>query len=181
MQFEIIRAVPEDIEELTYIMETVTEGMEKKEWFISDDRDYIEKRISSIPIAKEDLGFILKAVTQVEGKTRIAGFFMADFPGATERNLGTYLDMGKAVMSRVAHMDSVVILPEFRGHKLQYRFLEAAEEVLLKETEYRTLLTTVHPQNQYSLKNVLSMGYEVAAEVMKYGIYRRYILKKEIG
>ena len=77
-------------------------------------------------------------------------------------------------------MDSVVILSEFRGNGLQYKLIAKAEEVIARETDYRILMATVHPENKYSLKNVLAHGYEVAAEALKYGGYPRYIMKKEI-
>ncbi|MBQ8816512.1 MAG: GNAT family N-acetyltransferase [Lachnospiraceae bacterium] len=181
MQFKIVRAVPADVQELNHIMETVTAGMEKAEWFISDDMAYIKQHIGNVPLAKEDSGFILKAVVKEQDTERIAGFFMADFSGVTERNLGTYLQMPGTELELVAHMDSVVILPEYRGHGLQCRFIEAAEAIIERETDYRILLATVHPDNRYSLRNVVDKGYQVAAEIVKSGVYRRYILKKEIA
>ncbi len=180
MQFEIVRAVPEDVEMLSDIMEAVTAGMEKPEWFISDDLPYITEHIGSIPIEKKDLGFILKAVVRENGKEYIAGFFMVDFPGVTERNLGTYLNMTRNEQEQVAHMDSVVILPQYRGHGLQYKLMEAAEKIIREETDYRILLATVHPDNKYSLRNALAHGFTVAAEVTKC-TYRRYIMRKEIS
>lgn len=180
MQFEIIRAVPPDAEMLSNIIEAVTAGMEKPEWFISDDLPYIIEHIGSFPIVKSDQGFILKAVVGEEGKECIAGFFMVDFPGVTERNLGTYLNMSEQEQEQVAHMDSVVILPEYRGHGLQYKLMEAAERIIREETDYRILLATVHPDNKYSLRNALAHGFTVAAEVTKC-TYRRYIMRKEMS
>lgn len=181
IQFEISRAVPADVQELNSIMEAVTAGMEKAEWFISDDLAYIEQHIGKEPLTAEDFGFILKAVVKEQENERIAGFFMVDFPGITERNLGTYLQIPTQQMGQVAHMDSVVILPQYRGNGLQHRFMQKAEEIIAKETDYRILLATVHPDNRYSLQNVKAMGYQVTAEVMKSGIYHRYILKKELA
>ena len=82
---------------------------------------------------------------------------------------------------QVAHMDSVVILPEYRGHRLQYRLMEAAEKILLEETNYRILLATVHPDNIYSLQNVKARGFRVAAEVTAYQGLPRYIMRKDLG
>lgn len=181
MEFEIIRAVPLDASELASIMECVAAGMDNPEWFFKDDLTYITEHIGHVPLKSEDLGFILKAVTVVDGKEQIAGFFMAAFPGLSEKNLGHHIHLSESDLLKVAHMDSVVILPRFRGQGLQYRLIAKAEEVIAQETDYRILMATVHPDNKYSLKNVLAHGYEVAAEALKYGGYRRYILKKEIG
>ncbi len=179
MKFEIIRALPKDVEVLNHIMQTVTAGMERAEWFISDDLPYIRAHIGSCPLQKSDQGFILKAV--VAEQEQIVGFFMVDFPGATERNLGVYLDLSAEEMERVAHMDSVAILPEYRGHGLQYLLMEAAEKIIAEETDYDILLATVHPENRYSLQNALKHGYEVVREVTKQDVYRRYVLKKGIS
>ena len=180
MEFEIVRAVPEDAPALAHIMERVTVGMANSEWFMDDDADYIAAHIGHIPLEKEDVGFILKAVTECQGKETIAGFFMVAFPGPIEKNLGNHIGMTYEELCGVAHMDSVVILPEFRGHGLQSKMVAKAEEILLTETDYRVWMCTVHPDNKYSLNNMLSHGYEVVAEALKYGGFRRFILKKEI-
>ena len=180
MEFEIKRAIPEDAEVLISIMEEVTAGLTNREWFIDDDADYIRAHIGNVPVAGEDCGFTLKAVTQKDDKEVIAGFFMVDFPGTGERNLGHHIGLEEARLNKVAHMDSVVILPQFRGHKLQFKLIGAAEEVLRRETDYTIWMATVHPDNKYSLSNVEAHGYEVVAEATKYGGFRRYVLKKEL-
>ncbi len=177
MEFEIIRAVPEDLEELVQIMETVTAGMEKREWFVSDDLPYIKAHLSIGAVKENDRGFILKAVTGKE----IAGFFMVDFPGMNEHNLGNYLYMAGEQLTQVAHMDSVVILPQYRGHRLQYRLMEEAEQVIRTQTDYCILLATVHPDNIYSLQNAKARGFHVAAEVTAYQGLPRYIIRKDLG
>lgn len=177
MKFEIKRAGPEDAEKLYEIMQRVADGMEHPEWFVRDDLAYIQAHMGHRPLQKQDAGFILKAVDEA-GNT--AGFFMVAFPGLTGKNLGHHLELNQKQLLTVAHMDSVVILPEFRGNGLQYKLIQKAEEILKEETDYRIFMATVHPDNTYSLQNVLSLGYEVVAEALKYGGYRRYILKKEI-
>ena len=180
MEFDIIRAVPEDVPELARIMESVAAGMNNPEWFIQDDFAYITEHVGHVPVVGTDQGFILKAVARGDGQDKIAGFFMVAFPGIAEKNLGHHIGLEEKDLLRVAHMDSVVILPQFRGHGLQYKLIGKAEEVIAAETDYHILMATVHPDNKYSLNNVMAHGYEVAAEALKYGGYRRYIMKKEI-
>lgn len=179
MEFQLIRAVPQDVEELACIMEAVTAGMNNPEWFMDDDLEYIAEHIGHVPLRKEDQGFIIKAVTNVDGQEKIAGFFMVAFPGNIEKNLGHHIGLEGAELLKVAHMDSVVILPQFRGYGLQSKLILAVENVILEETDYHILMATVHPDNKYSLNNMLKHGYEVAAEALKYGGFRRYIIKKE--
>lgn len=189
MEFKIVRAVPEDAEVLSKIMDFVAEGMPNPQWFIRDDLDFIKKHIGTEPVSDKDFGFILKAIPcrAVENHLfydsagePIAGFFQVAFPGTGEKNLGHHLGYSIEELKKVAHMDSVVILPEYRGYGLQYRLMDESEQIIAKETAYCTLLTTVHPDNKYSLNNVMSRGYQVMAEVIKYGKYRRYVLKKEM-
>lgn len=180
MEFRLIRAAAQDVKALAHIMDTVTAGMNNPEWFMDDDAEYIAAHIGHVPLQSEDEGFIIKAVADIDGREVLAGFFMAAFPGPVEKNLGNHIGMSTEGLCTVAHMDSVVILPEFRGYGLQSKLVAKAEEILLKETPYRVWMCTVHPDNKYSLNNMLNRGYEVVAEALKYGGYRRYILKKEM-
>lgn len=181
MEFEIKRALPEDGDRLTAIMEEVTEGLANPAWFVDDDAEYIKAHVGHIPVKAGDCGFILKAVCMEEGQEETAGFFMVDFPGTGDRNLGHHIMLEGEKLIKVAHMDSVVILPKYRGHKLQYKLIEAAEEILRQETDYEIWMATVHPDNKYSLDNVQALGYQIVAEAKKYGGYPRYVLMKERG
>lgn len=180
MEFQILRAVPKDIDTLDQIMHIVKDTMERPEWFIADDRAYIQKHIGHDPVSAEDIGFTLKAVTTVDGKAVIAGFLIVAFPGIGEKNLGHHLQMSEQDLKCVAHMDSALVLPAYRGHKLQYYMIEEAERILQKETSYHIWMATIHPDNWYSLRNALAHGYRIEAKAMKYGGYPRYILKKEV-
>ena len=195
MQFEIKRAELRDVAELSCIMEAVAARMEQPAWFMQDDRAYIEAHIGERPLSGTDKGFILKVLAYGEGNNfrsrsipklepitdpETAGFFMVHFPGLSEENLGRDIGLSVEKQALVAHMDSVVILPEYRGHGLQHMLMKEAERIIKSETGYRILMATVHPDNTYSLRNVKAHGYEVAAKAIKYGGHPRYILKKEI-
>ena len=71
-------------------------------------------------------------------------------------------------------MDTAAVHPDFRGRGLQRRLIQEAEQVL----EGRILMCTIHPDNQYSLKNALSLGYTIQKTVARYGSIR-YILRKD--
>lgn len=181
MEVKIVRATQSDVSELTRMMEEVAESMENPAWFMRDDGTYIKEHIGSNPVSEADKGFVLKAmVREPYGEWKPAGFFMADFPGITEQNLGNHINLSPEKLAVVAHMDSVVVLSQYRGRGLQYKLIREAEKLIESETEYRILMATVHPDNRYSLRNVMAHGYEVVAETLKYGGYPRFILKKEI-
>ena len=65
-------------------------------------------------------------------------------------------------------MDSIAILPKYRGHKLQYRLMQTAEGDL-RAKGFKYLMCTVHPDNCYSRDNIVSQGYESVAVKEKYG------------
>ena len=85
----------------------------------------------------------------------------------------------KEMLTKVAHIESVAVLPSFRGYKLQKELLETAENIEKgKDTKY--LMATVHPDNVYSVRNFRDEGFTCLLETMKYGGLRRNILWKEI-
>ena len=107
----------------------------------------------------------------------IAGFFLIHIPGLTEKNLGRSLGLPAEELPAVAHMDSAAVLPAYRGNGLQARLLREAER-RLAGGPYSIWMSTVHPDNRYSLANMLAQGYQVAATMKKYGGLDRHILIK---
>lgn len=140
-------------------------------WFVTDEESYVRCRL-------EGRGLVLAALTKDE---MIAGFLVVDFPEKEEDSLGKHAGLSGERLLQVAHMDSVAVLPEYRGYHLQERLLRAAEEEVQKMPEYRFFMATVHPENRYSLRNFQGLGYRVAATVKKYGGLPRHVLLKERG
>lgn len=171
-RYVIRRANPEDVKSLVYVMKEASRTVEKAEWFVSDDEAFIREHI-------EKKGFTLVAVPEEEER-RVVGFLIIKFPGLSEENLGRLLEYPEEKLMQVAHMDSAAVLPEARGRKLQSLFLQQAERELAG-TQYRYFMATVHPDNRYSLQNLLGCGYRVIKTVRKYGGLLRHLLLKEIG
>lgn len=174
--FTIRRAVMEDLDPIVTMMEEIKAGMEHPEWYVIDHRDRMRRHI-------EDEGFILVAET-ADGM--LAAFFMVDFPGARpkdseddlDENLGEELCLDDAQLDLVVHMDSAAVRPEYRGHHLQGRLLEAVERELENDPgEY--YLCTVHPDNHASLNTMLRHGYVIIRTKEKYGGLRRHVLYKK--
>ena len=76
-------------------------------------------------------------------------------------------------------MDTVVVHPDYRGLGLQKRLMQTAETELSKAGQH-ILMCMVHPENRYSLNNVLSQGYTICTTVDMYGSIR-HVLRKDIG
>lgn len=167
--FILREAAAADLSGIMMVMDTAAKTTSPKEWFVSDDAEYVQAHIGS------ETGFILVA----EADGLITAFFMVHYPGLDENNLGRELEFSEEELLDTAHMDSAAVLPEYRGHGLQGRLCVMAEEKL-KSAGYRHFLCTVHPDNRFSLHNMQKNGYEIKATVLKYGGLRRYILAKKL-
>lgn len=170
--FRIEKADVGDYQIFADIIQTVWNGLSKKEWFVADNAEYTYEMLHS------GKGTGYKAVDKDTGE--IAGVFMTTIPGDSQDNLGYDGGLDACQLALVAHMDSVAILPKYRGHKLQYRLMQAAEKDLA-ERGFKYLMCTVHPDNCYSRNNVISQGYEFVTVKEKYGGYMREIFLKRIG
>lgn len=172
-KFQIRQAKEADAEAIARMIAQVKQGMERPEWFAPGDRTYVEQHISA-------QGFTVVAEIIQEESPVIAAAFVVDIPGDTAENLGNELALGRKERMKAAHMDLAAVLPEYRGHQLQKRLLEAAErETIRRGMKY--LMGTVHPENRYSLNSMMSHGYRIIGTKEMYGGLLRHILYKPAG
>lgn len=164
-----IRVVREDEAETVYqMMQEVYEQMENKELFATSDLDYIKAHLGAE-------GFIVAAY---DSSGEMAGHFMIRYPRDAEDNLGRDLGLPKEELCKVAHMESAVVLPKYRGNHLQVLMLQYAESIMDKE-QYTYLMATVSPDNPASYRSLESNGYQVVMTKEKYGgMLRRIYCKK---
>jgi GNAT superfamily N-acetyltransferase len=108
------------------------------------------------------------------------------FPGYSEKNLGNDINMASNELSKVAHLETTVVHPDYRGNSLQSLTLQQALP-MIREFGYNHVLCTVSPQNAYSLFNVIKNGLRIKALKKKYGTEEdgkdgmwRYILHKNL-
>ncbi len=169
--FHIERAEAADYQIFADIIQEVWGAMDHKDWYAADNADYTYRMLTT----GEGTGY--KAVEDATGQ--IAGIFLVTFPGLSEMNMGRDAGLLEEELPAVAHMDSAAVLPRFRGHQLQYRLMQTAEQDL-RSMGYRYLMCTIHPDNVYSLSNVLRQGYRVVGQKLKHGGYPRAILLKKL-
>lgn len=167
-EVKIEYATLDDLAAIMQIMHTALGLVEDKSWYAVDGEEFVGKCI-------EGQGFTLKAV--VEGK--IAGFLTIRYPWKEEDNLGDYIGLSEEEKMFVAHMESAAVLPEYRGLRIQNQLMAKGFE-LLKETDYKYVMGTAHPDNVFSVNNFLKLGYEIVADVKKYGGLRRYVFNQTI-
>ena len=133
--------------------------------------------IKIIRVGRERLRGLLYLAVDEEGKA--GAMFFVILPGAHPDNLGYDLGMEEEKLKLCAMMDTAAVLPEFRGHYLQYKMMQHAEGDL-RQIGYRYLLCTVHPENVFSRSNVMKQGYQKMLTKEKYGGFLRDIWMKNI-
>ncbi|WP_195415620.1 GNAT family N-acetyltransferase [Enterocloster citroniae] len=167
---EFLKAGPEDTGEIFHIMNLAYSLLEHKDWYCIDTEEYVREHIEDP--AK---GIVFKAVEDGQ----VGAFFIIHYPGLTDTSLGHYMDLDEKELLNVAYMDSLAVLPRFRGRRLQYGLM-AHGETYLSATSFCHLMGTVHPDNTYSLNNFLNLGYKVVTTTQKYGSLPRSIMYKRI-
>lgn len=164
----IQRAQIKDVADIIYIMEQVVSFISNPSWFVADDMEFVTRHL-------ENEGFILLAFIHETP----AGFLIIRTPKEALDNLGQDLEMPQEEFMLAAHMESVAVLPQFRGLEVARKLLIHGEE-RLKQKGYRHLLATVHPDNLASLHNFEKLDYHIKKKVLKYGGKERLIVYKQI-
>ncbi len=78
-----------------------------------------------------------------------------------------------------ADIDGVIVLPEYRGNHLQNMLVEHLEK-RAKELGILNIVAEVTFGNEYSLRNLQSMGYEIKTWYQKDEKIKRHILLKRL-
>ena len=163
----IIRtAREEDLDALVALEHTVAQGLPSREMFVVDERAFYE------PLLMQNNGQILLA----EYENRIVGAGIVAFPRATATdNLGKELLFPLSLLERVVHIESVYILPEFRGKKLAQVLTSRNLELAAQYGRDRAL-STVWPGNASSMSFLYELGLTVRKLTRKYGGLDRFIM-----
>ncbi|MBO5130057.1 MAG: GNAT family N-acetyltransferase [Oscillospiraceae bacterium] len=169
MEIKIRKAGREDTECYLAFLHDIKNAMVQGDWFYLDPDEDTREMMAE---GSMQLWF-------AQMQDRIAGVFSIIVPGKKSFNLGCDLGFDEEMLSRVVHMDTAAVHPDFRGHDLQHRMMMAAEEEL-RAIGGRILLCTIHPDNRYSVQNVLKQGYTIEKKLEKYGGSIRYILRKDL-
>ena len=83
------------------------------------------------------------------------------------------------IEGKCADIDGVIVLPEYRGNHLQNKLVEYLEK-RAKELGINNIVAEVTFGNEYSLKNLQSMGYEIKTWYQKDENIKRHILLKRL-
>lgn len=162
-------ATSDDAAEVHQLMVSVYEGMENKGLYVCDELEHVENCIF------KGKGF---GVVACNAEKKIVGSFIMRYPHMSTDNLGRDIGLPPEELPKVVHMESAVVMPEYRGRGIQYRMLRYAEE-LIDTNKYKYYLATVSPDNPASYRSLEKNGYRHIATKNKYdGLVRRIYLKE---
>ena len=160
----ISKANATETHEIATLMQRVHDNMEHPEWYICDDENYVRAQLSGggCGVVIKDDGVIIASC-------------ICRFPGDSPDNLGR--DIGVSELSRVVHMETIVVDVAYRGLRLQQQMLTFAESLLPPDS---ICLATVHPDNIASWKSFEKLGYTCVCTKLKYGGVLRRIYRKDL-
>lgn len=157
-----------DTEAFVHFLAAVKERMIQQDWFYLDPPDTVRDMMAD---------GTMELWLAMDGE-RIAAAFDILHPGVDSYNYGYDLGFTDVQLREVIHMDTAAVHWDYRGLGLQGKLVQMAEATLCGQGR-KILLSTVHPENVYSLNNMLKQGYQIQKRVKKYGS-ERYILRKDI-
>lgn len=168
MELKFRKGTLEDVERFTAFLEEVKAEMTQQEWFYLDPPDTVREMLADgtmeLWVAMDD--------------NRMAAAFDILHPGLASFNNGYDLGLTEEELTHVVHMDTSAVQKNYRGMGLQRKMVQTAETALTGQGR-KILLCTVHPDNCYSLNNMLKQGYTIQKRVAKYGS-ERLVLRKDI-
>lgn len=168
MQLQIRKGTPTDTDAFLTLLDTVRREMTHPEWFYLDPPNYVREQMNN---------GTMQLWLAMDGEN-LAGALSVLILGSDENNYGYDLGLPSDKLNQTVNMDSAAVYPQYRGLGIQRRLLTQAEQEL-KEAKKGILLCTVHPDNRYSLENVLRQGYVVQKKLDKYNSVR-FLLRKDI-
>ena len=168
MNLKFRKGTVEDTDRFILFLDEIKAEMQHKEWLYLDPPEVVREMMSD---GTMELWLAMD-------NDRIAAVFSVLYPGLCSYNYGYDIGLRDEELLRVVHMDTAAVHADYRGHGLQGKMVQLAEKELSGNGE-RILLSTVHPENRFSLSNMLGQGYEIQKRVGKYGS-DRFILSKNI-
>ena len=162
------KGTPEDAALFVNFLEEIKSEMQQKDWLYLDPPELVHDMMS------EGIMELWLAMDE----DRVAAVFSVLYPGLESYNDGYDLDFTEQELLTVVHMDTAAVHKDYRGLGLQGQMIRIAEKSLAGQGS-RILMSTVHPDNQFSLNNMLRQGYAIQRRVDKYGS-ERFILRKNI-
>ncbi len=110
---------------------------------------------------------------------RLVAFAILYDGGTGPENIGHDIGIPESELNNVINFKLVIVLPEYRGNKLQQKLIFKLEQIA-RENGKRLICATVSPLNLYSYKNFEEAGFKFHSNKTKYNGLSRNIYYKEI-
>lgn len=159
----------QDLEDVMDLQKRILDGMEEKEWFAETSRTENEKFFQ-----KPNL------LLGIYAEERLIAYGSIGFLEKDRENLGWDLGWPEEKVANCANLDTIVVDPDFRGRGLQRLLISLCTEQARTIKPGGTILTTICPDNRYSMRNAEKEGFEILLRTRKYGGKDRYILGKAL-
>ena len=155
----------QDLDAVMELQKQVDDDMNNHNWFVSTSR---EENTIFLTAPNTIIGFF-------DGEKLIA-YGSIGFPGKDTANLGWDLGWTEEKALRCATLDTIVVDANYRGLGLQRKLIDLCVKYARNIMSDCIVLTTICPDNIYSLRNGLAQGFEILMRKQKYGGVDRYIL-----
>lgn len=156
----------EDLDQIMELQEKICQGMgEHPDWFADTSR--------------EDNAWFLEEPNLLLGVfdgDRLAAYGSIGFEEDAPGSMGWEFGWDEETVRRCALLDTIVVDEDYRGQGLQRELICRCVEHAAGVKSGCIVLTTIAPDNIYSLRNAQAEGFEVQKRVKKYGGKDRYIL-----
>ena len=169
---EILEATEKDLLDIIKLKQDIWNEMEHKEWYVIDGTNeaFLKKLL-------QNEGLILKAIEKE--KNNIIGFLIVEKKISPNSQLAQIIFPLK--IEECIEISNVGVHPNYRGRSLQRKMIQKAERLMLKkDNQIKFSLATVHPDNQASLHNLITLDYQVKMEAELYHGKKRYIVVKKL-
>ncbi len=112
-------------------------------------------------------------------KKQLIGFALLIVNRDTPRHGAWHIKSKIDNIEKTVTVDSIFIDGEYRGYGLQQKIFEEFEK-WAKNHGISTMVTTISPENSFSLNNGIRNGYQIVETKALYGGKTRHILKKTL-
>lgn len=155
----------EDLDSILELQERICAGMNEPDWFVATSRE--ENTLFLTPP---------NTIIGVYDGDKLIAFGSLVFPGMDSSNLGWDLEWPTEKVLHCATLDTIVVDSDYRGLGLQRTLIQLCVKHAREIMPDCTVLTTICPNNIYSLRNGLAEGFEILMRKIKYTGVDRYIL-----
>ncbi len=156
------------LEDILNLQELIASNLPSPEIFRLHDKGFF---LDLFEIDRSVIGITVEGIP--------IAYSLIHIPGRSQENLGKDAGLPDKELNKVAHLQAVVVHPDYRGNGLQRRMGRVQLKVI-EDMGYEHVCCTVSPKNPISLRNILSNGFVIKGLRPKFEGSWRYIMYRNI-